>query len=354
MRAWGANFQGQLGIDNVDPQTSRVTVQNLDGVKRVAAGCNFALALKRNGTVRSWGDNANGQLGNDNQPNDSLLPSVVEGLDNVVALAGGDHHSLALKRNGTVMAWGSNNHGELGDDNAPNGTDVPQTVPGLNNVKAIAAGTDVSLALKENGTVRAWGYNSDGQLGNGDEPNDQGHPVKVRKLEDVVAIASGCEGYTMAALRSNGTVWTWGYNSSGELGNGTEGPSSDVPVKVVNMNDVKAIAGGYQQMMALKENGTVWAWGENGDGQLGDGTLVSKPVPVRVEKLKGVKAIAMGDYTGYALKNDGTIRAWGDNSDGELGNDDAPDDRTYPVKVLNVSNVVHISAGTETAYAVRE
>lgn len=353
MRAWGRNSGGELGIGNADPTGSRVTVQGLSGVEKVSAGCAFALALKRNGTVRSWGENSQGQLGNGDKPNDAHLPDVVEGLENVVALAGGDNHSLALKRNGKVMAWGGNGHGQLGVPSSV-GTDVPQPVPNLDDVKAIAVGSGVSLALKENGTVRAWGNNSDGQLGNGDMPNNQDHPVKVDKLEDVVAIASACEGYTMAALRSNGTVWTWGYNSSGELGNGTEGASKDVPVKVVNMNNVEAIAGGYQQMMALKSNGTVWAWGLNDDGQLGDGTTLRKSVPVRVERLKGVKAIAMSDYTGYALKKDGTVRAWGDNSEGELGNNDIPNDATHPVKVLNVSDAVHISAGTEAAYAVRK
>jgi hypothetical protein len=353
VKAWGKNVSGELGNDD-PPNNSDVAiaVHDLSNVKQISAGCEFALAVRENGTVKAWGDNSSGELGNDDVPNDSYVPITVPGLDNVKAVSGGSNHALALKRNGTVRAWGDNGFGELGNGDAPNDSPVPVKVDGLTDVKAIAAGQDVSYALKENGTVRAWGSNSDGQLGNDDMPNNSDVPVKVKGLDNIKAIATHCEGYHALAVKRSGKVWTWGYNSAGELGDGTI-DTSDVPVRVVQLSNVTAVSGGYEHSMALKENGTVWAWGDNTNGQLGDGTDVLKPVPVRVEQLNGVKEIAGGEYHSLALKRDGTMRAWGDNESGELG-DETMDERHLPVRVHNLTNVEHIAAGQDTGYAVKE
>ncbi|HYN37426.1 MAG TPA: RCC1 repeat- and reductase domain-containing protein, partial [Actinomycetota bacterium] len=214
VKAWGDNSNGQLGDDRTDESHVPITVHNLSNVKRISAGCDYALALKMNGTVRAWGSNGDGQLGNGDAPNDSDVPVTVTGLDHVKAISAGAEHALALKENGTVRAWGSNFNGELGDDST-DPSDVPIRVPGLDHVKAIAAGQNTSFALKENGTVMAWGKNGDGQLGNGDNPNDSHVPIKIGGLDNVTAIATHCEGYTVMALKQNGTVRAWGYNTSG-------------------------------------------------------------------------------------------------------------------------------------------
>jgi hypothetical protein len=170
--------------------------------------------------------------------------------------------------------------------------------------------------LKNDGTVWAWGYNPDGQLGNRTY-SDSNVPVQVLGLTGVTAIAGG--GYHSLALKSDGTVWAWGRNDYGQLGNGTNS-DSNVPVQVANLTRVTAIAGGYgYRSLALKSDGTVWAWGYNYYGERGNGTTAASNVPVQVSGLTGVTAIAEGDLHSLALKSDGTIWIWGWTECGQLG-----------------------------------
>ena len=211
--------------------------------------------------------------------------AVANGLSNTVS--------------GTVLAWGDNVDGQLG-----NGTfttsNTPVEVSGLTGVTAIAAGgafNHHSLALKSDGTVWAWGYNGGGELGNGTY-TDNNTPVEVNGLSGVTAIAGG--GFHGLALKSDGTVWAWGYNVSGQLGNGTN-TTSNTPVQVSGLSGVAAIAGGDIHSLALKSDGTVWAWGYNLDGELGNGTYTDSNTPVEVSGLSGVTVIAGGGFHSLAL-----------------------------------------------------
>src|SRR3989449_446039 len=166
---------------------------------------------------------------------------------------------------GSVSAWGFNREGELGNGTNtttyPQGLDTPGPVSGLTGVTAIAGGRLHSLALKGDGTVWGWGYNGNGELGNGTSTfTDHPTPVQVLGLSGVTAIAGG--GFHSLALKSDGTVWAWGYNADGELGNGTF-TNSNAPVQVLRLSGVTAIAGGGFHSLALKSDGTVWAWGRS-------------------------------------------------------------------------------------------
>jgi alpha-tubulin suppressor-like RCC1 family protein len=179
----------------------------------------------------------------------------VKNLTDAKAIAAGDYHSLALKENGTVWAWGMNDWGQLGIGPDPRPSYLPPSyvpvkVKNLTDAKAIAAGYGFSLALKKDGTVRAWGDNDSGQLGNGPRLTETTLPVDVKNLTDAKAIAAG--DYHSLALKENGTVWAWGDNAVGQLGNATT-LRSYVPVKVINLTDVKAIAASTSLSMALKE-----------------------------------------------------------------------------------------------------
>jgi alpha-tubulin suppressor-like RCC1 family protein len=223
-----------------------------------------------------------------------------------VAIATGSFHGLALLANGTVMAWGDNEHGELGD-----GTEIERReavpVPGLTHVKAISAGIFYSLALLDDGTVMAWGDGGNGVLGDG-SINGSDRPVAVQGLRGVTAVSAG--GISDLALLRNGTVMAWGDNAYGELGIGTKTgpqvcryslPCSDAPVAVKNLGGVRAVSGGYRSALALLDTGHVVSWGTNGNGQLGIGVtggIRSAPVPVR--HLSGVTLIADGGYHGLA------------------------------------------------------
>jgi alpha-tubulin suppressor-like RCC1 family protein len=260
------------------PTTSVLASPGLSYSSIIAGGSGHTIALNSNGTVWTWGSNEYGQLG-DGTTTDRRVPAQVSGLRGVVAVAGGFKHTIALKNDGTVWTWGWNNSGQLGE-----GTDSYRTTPvqvsGISGVVAIASRGNHTIALKNDGTVWTWGSNGFGQLGNGTITNPSITPVQVSGLSDVVAIASG--GFHTIALKKDGTVWTWGLDDSGQLGDGPNDHFEITPVQVSGLDGVVAIAGGSKHTIALKNDGTVWTWGFNDKGQLGDGTTTKSSLPVPV------------------------------------------------------------------------
>ena len=335
--AWGDNGFGNVGDGTTTGRTTPTGVKGLAGVVAMDGGSRQTLALLQDGSVWAWGDNSLGSLGI-GAPTHSLVPARVLGvggvgfLGNVQAIAAGGFHSLALLGNGTVVAWGYNTDGQLGNGTTTT-SNVPVPVPLLTGVVAIAAGYQHSLALLSNGTVVAWGDNFYGQLGNGGTANSS-MPVMVKDasgsgiLTGVQAIAAG--NFHSLALLNDQTVRSWGLNQEGQLGNGSFA-SSSLPVQVLGvggsgvLSGVTALAGGDEHSLALtatSPNGAVLAWGFNGDGELGDGSNTTSNVPVTTAGLTGstIVAIAAGDVHSLALLADGTVRAWGFNGSGQLGN----------------------------------
>ena len=231
-----------------------------------------------------------------------------------------------------------------------------ETASAFTTTPMVAAGFNHTVALRSDGTVWAWGWNYRGQLGDGTGGNWDDYrstPVQVRNLNNVIAIATG-PNHTVA-LRNDGTVWAWGWNYLGQLGDGTGGAYEDfrtIPVQVQNLNNVIAIATSSGHTVALRNDGTVWAWGWNWHGQLGDGTTTDRHTPAQVRSLNNIVAIAAGDSHTVALWNDGTVWAWGSNVDAQLG-DGTTTNRHTPVQARNLNNVVGISAGREHTMAVR-
>jgi alpha-tubulin suppressor-like RCC1 family protein len=325
--------------ENIGCSTTPVSVSGLSGVTAVSGGGDFSLALLEAGTVMAWGQGQSGQLGNGTfEP--SNVPVAVKELSGVTMIAAGGSHGLALLSNGTVMAWGANG-GQLGDG-TNTASDVPVAVcaPGetapcanrLSGVKAIAAGENYSLASLENGTVMAWGQNQAGQLGTG-TTNSSAVPVEVTGLsEAVTAIAAG--GHHSLAVLAGGTVMAWGENQFGQLGGGKEtklGEGIDVPVAVNGLTGVVAVSAGQLFSLALLSNGTVKAWGRSEEGALGNGENTGpehcgehmesacSEKPVAVKGLSGVTAIAAGGEHALALLGSGPVMAWGANGAGQLG-----------------------------------
>ncbi|MCW5980834.1 MAG: choice-of-anchor D domain-containing protein [Bryobacteraceae bacterium] len=336
-RAWGESGSGQLG-NGFNPASIHskvaVPVNNLTGAMRIAAGGRHSLALKNDGTVWAWGANHRGELGTGTNILSSNVPVPVTGLTGVIAVAAGGEHSLALKSDGTVWAWGANRYGQLGNGSHAD-ANMPVRVSNLTGVVEVTAGGAHSLARKGDGTVWAWGSSGEGQLGNGAN-TDSSLPVAVSSLNGVVAIAAG--GAHSLAIKSDRTVWAWGSNSGGQLGNGTYTHSS-VPVAVSNLTGAVAIAGGGYHSLGLKDDGTVWAWGSNWSaGQLGTGLNISRGnVPLPVSNLTGVVAIAASDEASLALRNDSTVWGWG-----RWGGGPATD---VPVQATSLSGTVAIAAG---------
>lgn len=333
--AWGDNSSGELGDGTTLERQSPVAVTGLTDVVAVAAGDYRSMAVVGDGTVWTWGEG-------------SLAPTQSAGLADMTAVAAGFGHYVALKRDGTVWAWGSNSYGQVGDgttDNRP----FPQLVQGLGGVIAIAAGGNQTIALCSDGTVWAWGDNSSSQLGDGSSQS-RAVPVRVLGLGGVVAIGMGIN-HTLA-LKGDGTVWAWGANNSGQLGEPAYLYTQSAPVQVSALSGVIAITTGGNHTLALKGDGTVWGWGSNYYGQLGDGTLITRTSPVQLVGLSGVSALGGGYFHSAALLTDGTVMVWGGNPHGQLG-DGTADNHISPLSVAGLVGVRAVAAGQRHSLAAK-
>ena len=300
-----------------------------------------------------------------------LVTSAVRSAD-VVSIWGGARGTIILKSDGTVWTWGANFNGKLGvglDQATMARTSVPVEVHGpgnlsyLNSIIAVMGGEIHNTALKSDGTVWAWGWNAFGQLGDG-TTNEADIPVQVG-LNSVPPLTSvtklGGRTYWTCAVKSDGTVWAWGMNQGGQMGNGTVNPQAGPQVtSPVQVNDSQAgghihgalqVSCGYTYGVALATNGTVWTWGTGPNGELGNGTTGFSYTPVQVTGLTNVTAISSGWKHILALKSGGTVWAWGKNFNGELG-DGTTANRSNAVQVLNLTNIVAVSGGDYNSAAL--
>ena len=355
---WGNNFVGQLGDGiNLQVQSPNWTAVSglTSGVVQVSAGNDFAVGLTSDGSVWAWGANLDGGTSEY-----SDVPVQVPGLVGVVQVSAGTSEGVALRSDGTVWTWGDNHGGDLG-----NGTTGPSSTPvqvsGLTGITQVSAGDDYVLALRSDGTVWAWGQNDVGELGNG-TTNDSSVPVQVMGLSRVTAISAG--GDHAMALATKGyvnmlsAVYGWGGNGSGQIGDGTyrERP---VPVQVngIGPQHISAIAAGGDFSMVLGSDGSVWDWGDNFYGQLGDGNNYIAIVPVQAQGPgTGITQISAGANHALALLSNGTVQAWGYNGAGQLGNGTYASNvaNPSPVQVTGLGSVTQISAGANFSLAVHQ
>jgi alpha-tubulin suppressor-like RCC1 family protein len=245
-----------------------------------------------------------------------------------------------------LFAWGYNGYGALGTGGTDDASS-PRAV-GLTGVVAAAGSAETSYALRYDGTVWAFGTDLHGALGDGHTGTVTLRPQLVPGLPPIKAVTgSGGAGY---ALATDGTVWAWGYNGSGELGDGTTNDGLS-PRQVAGLTGVVAVAGSNDSAYALKADGTVWAWGRNLQGELGDGTTVDRSHPVQVLTITGVTAIAAHANTASAVLGDGTVWDWGANGSGQLG-DGTTTERHSPVRVTGLTGVVQTAVSRDNSYAL--
>lgn len=352
VKCWGANRHGQLGDGTTVTQDTAVAVHGLPGsVAVIAAGGGHTCAVTTAGGVLCWGANASGQLG-DGTTEDRKTPVAVQGLGSgVSALAAGSAHTCAVLDGGGVKCWGFNEDGQLGDGTTVNKS-IPTAVSGLNSgVIAIAAGVSHTCALTVDGGVKCWGYQAVG-LGDGTTTYTR-TPVAVSGLNSgVIAIVTGYEH--TCALITGGIVQCWGENRYGAVGDGTS-VDKRIPVTVNTLADVTALAAGDEHTCALTAAGDVYCWGNNQSGQLGDRTTIARLAPVAVSGANSTIAAIMagsGSEHTCALTTAETVLCWGNNRDGQLGNDTA-DAQGVPVTVSGLSSgVITMTAGYEYTCAV--
>ena len=359
--------------DNSEP----VQVEGIDDAKAIAAGRGFSCALHDGGTVSCWDSSTWGDLGNDqiiqsSENKTSDMPVQVAGITDAKAITTGWDHSCALHQDGAISCWGSNEQGQLGngtrtvnltDDSAD--PSVPVRVNGITDATAITAGWGHSCTLRQTGAISCWGNNGAGQLGNGQstgywkstgdwkDGTDSSVPVGVDGITDATAIAAG--GGHSCALPQDGTITCWGNNWNGQLGNGAKSYFSSVPVKVNGITDATAITTGFDHSCALHQTGAVSCWGANGTGQLGNGQSgedADSSVPVKVNGITDATAITAGgdDFSSYscALHQTGAVSCWGANGTGQLGNGQSGEDAdsSVPMKVNGITDATTITAGS--------
>jgi alpha-tubulin suppressor-like RCC1 family protein len=355
-----ANVDEHSAVDasddtNVTPDAADASRAALTGVAAIAATFGHACGLLTDRTVVCWGLNDFGQLGNGRTGPGTCMsgqacstrPMAVAGLTGATAVAAGTSHSCALLSSATVECWGDDRYGQLGGGSIGTGSAIPVVVTNLSGVVAIAGAGEHTCALVSGGTVDCWGHNVHGQLGDGTK-SDSASAVEVKGLSGVTAISAGRD--STCALVSGGTVECWGGNYAGQLGNGSTTDSS-TPVAVSGLAGVTAIAVGWDSGCALLAGGGLSCWGPNGYGQLGNGTTVNSRTPVPVKGLSGVAAITQGFDHGCALLSGGAVQCWGDNSWGQLGNAAAAGP-SAPAMVTGLNGAIAVVASDYSTCAV--
>ena len=305
----------------------------------------------------AWGCNSAGQLGDGTTVNNSSPVSVVGGITNWCRVSVGAHHTLGIRSNGTAWAWGCNGTGRLGDNCTTNRSSPVSVVGGFTDWCAIAAGCGHSLAVRTNGTAWAWGFGTGGVLGDNTVVAKSSPVAVVGGFTNWCDVAAGgrplqSSGHSVG-IRTNGSVWTWGCNNSGQLGDNT-GLYRSSPVSLVGGFSWCKISAGGQMTFAIRNNGTLWGWGCGFNGILGDNTAVTKSSPVAVVGgFTNWCAIATGRNHTHAIRTDGTLWAWGVSSGGALGNNGITS-RSSPISVIGgFTDWCQVSAGQYRATAVR-
>jgi len=319
---WGANWYGQLGNGTT---ISRVTptqeVSQSTTWSSVSTYSEHTVAIKMDGTLWAWGENGFGQLG-DNTTTDRLVPTQeASGSTAWSSVSCGYRHTAAIKTDGTLWAWGSNWKGMLGDGTTDRKYVPTQEVTQSTNWNFVSTGGAHTIAIKTDGTLWAWGYNAKGQLGNGTITEKLIPTQEDSNSTDWVSVSGGHEH--TAAIKSDGTLWAWGNNDWGNLGDQTYTDRLVPTQEASQSTNWSLVSAGFYHTIAIRSNGTLWGWGYNSYGQTGDGTRStthSVPTQEATHSTDWSSARATRSHHTVAIKSDGTLWGWGYNAYGQLGN----------------------------------
>ena len=330
---WGTNNNYQLGNGgagndnygngNTPYPIQTVPIKIMDNVASVSCGTFHAAAIKTDGSLWTWGWGANGELGDGSTGYKHYVTTPQKIMDNVVAVSCGYNYTAAIKADGSLWTWGSNDFGQLGNGGTGNYEwDAPyQTVPAkvMESVAAVSCGDFTTAIIKTDGSLWMCGSNYYGMIGNGKSGSDANQLVPIKIMDDVVSVTTSSA--VTAAVQSDGSLWAWGSNLTGSFGNGTQ-TGSLTPVKI--MDNVVSVGGNGSTMGAIKTDGTLWMWGSNANCQLGNGgggNIIfnyydCQTVPIKV--LDDVASVSINSHVA-AIKKDGTLWVWGNNLYGQTG-----------------------------------
>ena len=347
---WGYGTYGQLG-DNTTTNKSTPVTTFAGGTnwKQVSAGRKHCAAIKTDGTLWTWGRGTAGQLGDNTATTKSTPVTTFAGGTNWKQVSSGYRHCAAIKTDGTLWTWGRGFTGQLGDNTTTNKSTPVTTFAGGTNWKQVSAGREHCAAIKTDGTLWTWGTGVDGQLGDNTTTN---------KSTPVTTFAGGtnwkqvsCGGDHCAAIKTDGTLWTWGYGTSGQLGDNTTTSKSTPVTTFAGGTNWKQVSSSSSHTAAIKTDGTLWTWGLGIFGRLGDNnSTTNKSTPVTTfAGGTNWKQVSAGTFHSAAIKTDGTLWTWGDGTYGQLGTNTITDKSTPVTTFAGGTNWKQVSSGYHTA-----
>ena len=367
---WGKNggflANSQLGVnDGTNRSIPVTTFAGGTNWKQISCGDSHTAAVKTDGTLWTWGAGSSGQLGDNTATPKSTPVTTFLGGTNWKQVACGANHNAAIKTDGTLWTWGFNSAGQIGDNTGTARSTPVTTFAGGANWKQVACGQQHTAAIKTDGTLWTWGSNYNRQIGDNTATN---------RSIPVTTFAGGtnwkqvaCGSQHTAAIKTDGTLWIWGYNQFGQLGSNDSGVNRPTPITTfLGGTNWKQVANGQSQLhtAAIKTDGTLWTWGFNSYGQLGDNTTTQRNTPVTTfSGGTNWKQVSGGNQHTAAIKTDGTLWTWGRNSYGNLG-DNTTTDRSTPVTTFagganwkqvdsgGLNHMAAITSGTDPTYFI--
>jgi alpha-tubulin suppressor-like RCC1 family protein len=343
--SWGSNNNGQLAQNNLIGLSSPVQIGSSTdwGLKNAASGY-VRFFIKQNGTLWTVGSNTNGTLGLNDRVNRSS-PTQIGALTTWLSVSTGSYNgsSFAIKNDGTLWSWGQNNNGQLGQNDLVYRSSPTQVGAGTTWQQVCGLET-AAYAIKTDGTLWSWGSGGNGRLGLNDTVG-RSSPTQVGALTDWLLLPSG--GYnptaSISVIKTNNTLWSWGSNNNGQLGDNTVDSKSS-PIQIGALTNWSKIQAGLAFRFSLKTDGTIWAWGRNANGALGQNNIANRSSPVQIGALTTWSEIAANSSSVGAVKTDGTLWTWGQNVTGELAQNDLVY-RSSPTQVGSDTNWTSIIGG---------